>query len=266
MSDAVIEARASDVTAYSAEPERYFFVHLQKTAGTTLVRMIKDDLGIDAVYPNRSDGSFVPVMVVMVNHMLRRWEARRHEIRVVAGHFPLCTVELLGAPFRTFTVLRDPVERTLSYLRFHRSITPEDRHTPLERIYEDRERFVGFVHNHMVKMFSLTIDEMTDGALTPVDFTRDHLERAKANLSRVEVVGVQEHFDQLCADLEQSFGWHLGNRELRRLATELEPVHDDLRVRIAEDNALDMELYEFALELCASRRAARASVGEGGAG
>ncbi len=56
--------------------------------------------------------------------LLERWKARRDEIRVVTGHFPLCVTELLDADFATFTVLRDPVERTLSYLRHHRDTTP----------------------------------------------------------------------------------------------------------------------------------------------
>ena len=36
---------------------------------------------------------------LMVPMLLRRWEARRDEIRVVTGHFPLCTIELLDADF-----------------------------------------------------------------------------------------------------------------------------------------------------------------------
>ena len=80
---------------------------------------------------------------------------RGDEIRVVTGHFPLCTTELLGAQFITLTILRDPVERTLSALRHHREKTPADSERSLEEIYEDPFRF-ELVHNHMVKMFSLS--------------------------------------------------------------------------------------------------------------
>ena len=62
--------------------------------------------------------------------LLERWEARRDEIQVVTGHFPLCTTELLDADFTVITVLRDPVERTLSYLRHHRDTTPADSELP----------------------------------------------------------------------------------------------------------------------------------------
>jgi len=75
-----------------------------------------------------------PTTVLSVEHMLERWRLRRDEIRVVTGHFPLCTTELLDAPFTTLTLLRDPVERTLSYLRHHREMTPSEGERPLEEM------------------------------------------------------------------------------------------------------------------------------------
>ena len=123
----------------------------------------------------------------------------------MTGHFPLCTVELLGATFTTLTVLRDPVERTLSYLRHHRKVTPEDRERSLEEIYDDPFRFHGLIHNHMVKMFSLDPDEMTDGALTPVDFTPDAPRAGQAEPRPVDVVGDQEHVRRVLRGARPSF-------------------------------------------------------------
>ena len=62
-------------------------------------------------------------------------------------------------------------------------------------------RFDGLIHNHMVKMFSLRRDEMTDGVLTPVEFTPEHLERAKEHLARVDAVGDQASFEDYVAEL-----------------------------------------------------------------
>ena len=97
--------------------------------------------------------------MISVDHLLERWRTYRDVIRVVTGHFPLCTVDLLRDSFTTLTVLRDPVERTLSYLRHHRELTPDDSERSLEAIYADPFRFHGLIHNHMVKMFSLTTAE-----------------------------------------------------------------------------------------------------------
>jgi hypothetical protein len=235
------------------DPQRFFFVHVQKTAGTTLLIRLFEQFRPEQVYPDDSDGDKFGIMPQMnVDNLLERWPLRRDEVRVVAGHFPLCTAELLGDPFTTFTVLREPVERTLSYLRHHRKLTPADAHLSLEEIYEDPLRFDRLVHNHMVKMFSLTTEEMTGWVMTTVDFTPAHLDRAKARLATVDVVGLQEEFEPFCAELEARYGWDLGPPVVAN-DTPHEPVSDAFRARIAADNALDVELYEFARELVAER-------------
>jgi hypothetical protein len=235
----------------STRPPRFFFVHVQKAAGTSLVFRLRRHFGRAAIYPPESDKGNVAA-VISVDYLLERWRVHRDTIRVVTGHFPLCTVDLLGDSFRTITVLRDPVERTLSYLRHHRQMTPDDSERSLEAIYADPFRFHGLIHNHMVKMFSLTPVEMTDGILTRVEFTPDRLERAKENLAGVDVVGVQATFDDFCSELTWRFGWNLGEQTHVNRTEPIE-IGEAFRTRIAEDNALDVELYEFARRLIEER-------------
>jgi Sulfotransferase family len=235
----------------SGRRERFFFVHLQKTAGTTLIKRFQRHLDDSEVYPNETDGDIV-ACVISVEHLLERWRARGDEVRFVSGHFPLCTTELLGGEFTTLTVLREPVERTLSYLRHHRKLTLADREASLEEVYDDSFRFHGLVHNHMVKMFSLTVEEMTAGALTRVDFTEERLERAKERMAGIDALGLQEHFEEFCADLTRRFGWSL-DKPRRMNLTEPCEVSDAFRARIAEDNSMDLELYRFAQQLYEQR-------------
>jgi len=236
-------------TTSGREPERFFFVHVLKAAGTTLLIRFRRQFGEAGVYPNSTDGDPVNVAPqLVVEQLQKRWPERRHEARIIAGHFPLCTAELLGDPFTTLSVVREPVERTLSYLRHHRTLTPADRDLPLEAIYEDPHRFDTLVHNHMVKMFSLSTEEMTGGALTVVEGGPERLARAKAGLESIDVLGTQEHFDEFCRHLTDRFGWDLG-KPLTANRTERFEVPESFRRRIAEDNADDVELYEHALEL-----------------
>ncbi len=255
-------------------PERFFFFHVQKAAGTSLMTRIQHHFGERAVYPDRSDGD--EDSVISVQRLQERWRARRDEIRVVAGHFPLCTADVLGGGFTTLTILRDPIERTLSYLRHRRQEAPEDRDKSLEEVYADPYRFDALVHNHMTKMFSLTPDEATawteDVAkmfsltpdrtapwiLTKVEFTPERLERAKEGLASVDAIGLQEHFDDFCVDLSRRFGWDLGPR-LHVNRTDEDQVSESFRARIAADNAMDIELYEFARGLYERRGAGSAS-------
>jgi hypothetical protein len=235
----------------STQPQRFFFVHIQKAAGTSLVFRLRRQFGRAAIYPPASDQGDVAA-VISVDHLLERWQTHRDTTRVITGHFPLCTVDLLGERFTTLTLLRDPVARTLSYLRHHRQVTPSDAERSLEAIYTDPFRFHGLIHNHMVKMFSLTPAEMTDGVLTRVNFTPDRLDRAKENLVQVDVLGVQERFDGFCNTLIRRFGWNLGGwTHVNR--TEPTDVTEAFRARIAEDNAMDVELCAFARQLIEER-------------
>jgi hypothetical protein len=236
------------------EPPRWFFVHLQKTGGTALFRRLRNHFGTRGVYP-MPEYQGTPATSLEVPLLLERFAAHRDDIRVVVGHFPLCTVELLDAPFRTFTILREPVERALSFLRHQQQEEPRFRDVPLEEVYADPVCRDGLVRNHMVRMLSLRADEMTEGALTPVAVDEDRLATAKANLAdRIDVMGVQEHFEDFCDELGRRFGWDLGPRQFANRTTPAD-AGPELRARIREDNAMDAELYAFASDLW-SRRAA----------
>ena len=238
------------------DDRRFFFVHVQKAAGTSLLRRFRRVFTEEQIYPDDSDGHQHTVAPqIMPEQLVARWAVRGDRIRLVTGHLPLCTTELVDVPFTTLTVVREPVERTLSYLRHHRWFHPEDADRPLEEIYEDPFRYHGMIHNHMVKLFGMTVEEMTSGMLTHIEFTPEHLARAKAGLASVDVVGLQDDFEGFCRELEDRFGWDLG-KPVRANTTEPADIPASLVERIAADNALDAELYRFAVDLVADRAAA----------
>ena len=150
-----------------------------------------------------------------MRHLLDRWQARGSEIRLVAGHFPLCTTELLDVPFTTLTVLRPPVERTLSYLRHQKKLNKADAGKSLEEIYEDPFRYNALIRNHMTRMLSMSRDELIagDGVLGDVDDTPARLERAKQALAGLDLFGLQPRFEELCAELSRRYGVELGNTD-----------------------------------------------------
>jgi Sulfotransferase family len=260
----------------SPPDRRFFFAHVQKAAGTSLVARVKRHFREDEVYPDPSDvaaaradgpAAHLPRLrpTLLVSHLLERYAARREAIRVVTGHFPVRTTELLGDEFTTITVLREPIERTLSALRHQQARTPADRDRSLEELYDDPIRFHGLLHNHMVKMLSLSPDEIRsgDGVMARVEtFDRSRLEDAIARLEAVDVVGLHDGLDAVCAELSQRFGWELGDPvHANRTAPIDAPA--SLRERIATDNALDIELYEHARRLVTSTRRGRSPSASG---
>jgi len=232
-------------------PPKFFFIHVMKTAGGTLRRHIRANFAQDEVYPDRDvDGD-----MRKANFLLSRLKAlpaeRREKIRAYTGHFPYMAVDVIGGELTTITVLRDPVERTLSYLRAHR--LHQEEGMAFEEIYENPFWFEGFIHNHQAKIFALTVEDDPRSYMTPLAVDADRLELAKANLARVDVVGTQERFDDLLAELNRRLGWQIGAVRDAHVNPG-DDVPASFRRRIEEDNDADVELYEFAQQLCAERR------------
>lgn len=238
------------------EGTRLFVAHMQKTAGTSLRDRLRATFTEDEIYPNQSDGPDPRHAVISVSCLQERWAVRGDKIKLLSGHFPVRTVELLDAPFVTVTVLRHPVDRTLSFLRHQASRRQRGAasDTPLHEIYEDPFRFDAMIHNHMTRMLSLAPEEMGpgDGVLTTVPYTRERLDRAKEMLAALDLFGLQEHFDDFCDELGDRFGLDVG-APLRTNTTETKDAPPGLADRIANDNALDMELYEYACRLYEER-------------
>jgi len=94
------------------------------------------------------------------------------------------------------------------------------------------------------------------GAAATIAVDTDRLERAKQNLARVDVLGVNDAFDAFIAELRGRFGWWPTHEEFdARANVSSEPwnASDALRGRIDRDSAYDRELYEHAHRLIAAK-------------
>jgi hypothetical protein len=262
--------------ADAGQAQRFFFVHVMKTAGSALRSRLINHFGEAAVYPSEGLDGTDPDLYVSADLLRERLEARGDQIRVITGHFPIRTVDLIEGHVTTVTLLREPVARTLSYLRQQRDDPPVlrflERRTqpspyagrPLDEIH-DALRGLLQTDNHMTRMLSLTPQETLASLRTRVELDRGHLARAKEALAGIDAFGIQEHFEQFCDELSARFGWRLGEPETTNTSAPVE-VPESLRARIAEDNAFDIALYQFAKQLLDERvrsRGGRETAGVG---
>jgi hypothetical protein len=234
---------------------RFFFIHVMKTAGGTLRQQILANFDRERVYPYHRVDSDMRAANYMLGYLTSLPPARRDTIEVFTGHFPFVAVELLGLELTTMTILRDPVERTLSYLRHCRHRHDQHRGLSLEEIYEDTFFYECFIKNHQAKLFAFTPDDEPESYMDSLEVDEARLALAKANLERVDVVGTQDRFGDLLSELEERFGWRrfaVPNRNVGQG----EPFNasESFRRRIAEDNRADMEFFEHAQAVAARRR------------
>lgn len=250
-----------------------FFIHVMKTGGTTLFRHLEENFALDELYPDREldiryDGSKAVVFRQFTISYLRQLpEERRRRIRVYTGHFPYVAAQILGGDPMTLTILREPVERTISLLHQFRRNAPwmdPNRRPPsasrrLEEVYEDPRVYGPLVHDHQTKIFSMTIADDPTGYMQVIDVDDARLALAKENLARVDVVGLTERYGDFLDALHARFSWRVehGERVNATPSESAQPVSESFRRRIARDNAIDIELYEHAKGLLDRRGTTR---------
>ena len=249
-----------------------------KTGGTTLAVDLLGEMP-GAVYPGDADrrGPDDVEPYISVSRLQHAAAERADAIRLYTGHFAAVVCDLLPVELRTLTLLRDPVERTISVLRHFQARFERYEALTFEQLYDDEFLFEYFVHEHQTKLFSATpadgietfVSRLTHaenlarhrgivasdpGATFTVDAGR--FARAQQRLAGIDVVGVTERYADFVEDLRSQFGWWPAgaHADARANVTAGEVrVSSALRGRIAGDNRYDLELYDYARELIESR-------------
>jgi hypothetical protein len=142
---------------------RYFFMHVMKTAGATLANQMWWQFPEGRVYGFGARGAeFITRTYLYVNPrpLACMPPERVGDFLLFGGHFPYAARSLMGDRITTITVLRNPVDRVVSFLKHAQRFHEEHRGLSLEEIYEDQWYFDRFFDNHEVKMLSMTVDEM----------------------------------------------------------------------------------------------------------
>jgi hypothetical protein len=219
------------------------FVHNTKTGGATLRRILLRQYEPDEV------------LTITGEHYrcsgLERWlaGADRAKLKMVQGHVPFGIHELVPSAPMYVTLVRDPIDRILSWY-----------HYKLERkeIEGSRDgRPIG-LEEYILKVRSKEVDNVQTRRLSGLDpefgeCPDEMLERAKLNLRQhFAVVGVTEKFDHTLILLKRLLGWRhilyfkINVTRERPAAAALSTGALDL---LRRHNALDLELHKYARDL-----------------
>ena len=164
-----------------------------------------------------------------------------------------CSLRWQIVPLRQcVTLLRDPVDRMLSYYAFakHMNSGPHSelaRRTSITQ-WMDALRFPE-MDNGMVRRFSGALPEAGIGGCT-----WQMLDRAKANLAQFALVGLTHRFDEFYALLSNRLGLPMRTYVMAKVNAKrprFDQLHADTLAELEQRNELDRELYRFGEELFA---------------
>lgn len=232
----------------------YIFLHLPKTAGTSLVKAVKGALGEGEYLDLYGAGRTSEQIGAQIRGMTG---AERGRIRFVAGHQVWFGVhELLGREARYVTFLRHPVVRVLSW---YNQVVRKPENGYHERVLACGRTFEQFLRNpesplranHMTVM--LARDHVDDSHNAPMCPRVDEavVARALANLRGFRMIGLHERYGADCDLLlaEMGIGARPGAVNLAPGSQSASYAGLDLATaRLCRElNWADMDLYEQAL-------------------
>ena len=227
-------------TQKGLDGEALIFLHIPKTAGTTLNRIIEWQ------YSPLSIFTMDPYRIRATPERLRKLsEQRRRRLRVVRGHLYYGVHEFLPQGATYMTMLREPVARFLSSYYFiqRRPLHPMHRKVTTERI--GVEDFIRLTPHRQNLQCSLIAGIKNDGTCD-----ERTLDKAKKNLAdSFSAVGICERFEESLVLFAEIFGWQVPFYENRKVSKNRSRVEPAAVAMIREHNRLDLELYEFGKQL-----------------
>jgi hypothetical protein len=240
------------------EPIRLYFLHIPKTAGTSMGAVVQHAVSAAATYPPGFVGDFLTEDAAS----LARWQVFR-------GHFGLAPWTLLTPRPFTVTVLRDPATRAWSQIRAQQQRQEGTLRGPLRSVEEYLldPHLRGMTTNYQARWLwraptladaeSIPADLRPAGATTtalahwgfgqaPLPPDDELAAAATTTLGRCDVVGVSERLDDVVEVLGRHLGLPLGRPDRLNVGAAPAPLDPAGARLLRERSWIDVALHAEA--------------------
>ena len=163
--------------------------------------------------------------------------------RFLFGHFIAASRDLLTRKYRMATLMRDPVDRSISIIRLHAHATGQR----VSKLIENGTFLSSHVADFQTRVFGSKINGDLVRPQESPPATDETLRQALLQIARFDFVGMTEMYQESVDLFDKRFGTSLGGNIERINAAPAGDVGKDDLVPIVEPLVQrDMELYTYA--------------------
>ena len=223
----------------------YAFLHVPKTAGTSLRMSLETALGSNAVFPSqdylsRRGGGYPNASECKAFSC-----GLSDEVKVLQGHLQLPHIRALAPNARVIAIFREPVERALSLIKHRLASTGE------QDISENdiAERFLNRPHGGIAngQLRALIGKSGLEGA------GKDAVALATEALAGIDFLATSDNYAELLFVLGEAIGIPLKNQRLNTTRMADRQFSEAFVDRVRELNLLDISFYKKLVAEVATR-------------
>lgn len=223
---------------------KYFFLHVPRTAGSSLFALFNNILGYKQVIWVEDIDNFDPMQLSALEKYL-----------LIAGHFTVAHQKDYFSHRYSIVFLRNPVDRFISAYYYFKKYGNDVLIREMDLI-----SYLDFCQNLGCYPFTL-FNNQTVYLTGVMDYSvpeKDLLDMAKENLSKIDFVGISEFFSESVGLLLKDCRWPPAHEIPYDNASDTRPkLHkfdDKMLDRIGELNKIDMELYKYGINLFSEKK------------